>query len=70
MRLKLFILGTLLLLPSFVFAGNITASQSVTSDWGSGFCENITLKNTGNTETSWSELYFTLNNATITSLWG
>lgn len=69
MRLKLIVVSIILLLPSLVFAGSIIASQSTTSDWGSGFCENISLKNTGNTEASWSELYFTLNNSIITSLW-
>lgn len=68
--LSIFLAIVYIYIPHFVFAESIVASQSTTSDWGSGFCENISLKNTGTTEASWSELGFILNNATITGLWG
>jgi cellulase/cellobiase CelA1 len=68
--LAIFLAILYIYIPHFVFAENIVASQSITSDWGIGFCGNISLKNTGTTEASWSELTFVLSSATVTSLWG
>jgi peptidoglycan/xylan/chitin deacetylase (PgdA/CDA1 family) len=47
----------------------VTASLALSSDWGSGYCTNITLTN-GNTTaiTSWS-LTVNLNNTTVASVW-
>lgn len=44
--LSIFLTIVYICIPHFVFAESIVASQSITSDWGIGFCENISLKNT------------------------
>lgn len=34
--------------------GQVTATQAVTSDWGSGYCANVDVKNTGATAVVWN----------------
>ncbi|GAB3452968.1 hypothetical protein GCM10027321_02460 [Massilia terrae] len=46
----------------------ITAQQTISSDWGSGYCANMTLTNTGPSAGPWT--YKQAFPDTITSLWG
>ncbi len=59
-----------LLMPYTLFASGLAATQTITSDWNTGFCVNITLKNTDATPATWSSFFFNLSNATISSSWG
>ncbi|MCA9797759.1 MAG: cellulase family glycosylhydrolase, partial [Candidatus Eremiobacteraeota bacterium] len=52
-----------------VVAGGLTASYAVTSDWGSGYCAEVSITNgTGATVTT-AGLRFELAGATITATW-
>ncbi len=57
------------LLPFSTFAVGIQGSSTASGDWGSGFCQKISLANTESTSQSWSEIRFTLKNAKITNSW-
>lgn len=51
-----------------IASGAVTATMSATSDWGAGFCESLTIKNTGAPVTNWT-LKIATGGATLTNLW-
>jgi hypothetical protein len=52
-----------------VTSGSVTATLETTSSWSGGFCQSVTLKNTGTAISSWT-LTVATNGATISSIWG
>ncbi|MGC4063313.1 MAG: cellulose binding domain-containing protein [Polyangiaceae bacterium] len=53
---------------SAVSSGAVTATLETTSAWSGGFCQSVTIKNTGTTVTNWT-LKIATNGATISSIW-
>jgi hypothetical protein len=51
-----------------VLSGSVTATLTTTSDWGAGFCQSVSLKNTGSAVTSWT-LNLATNGASISNIW-
>jgi hypothetical protein len=49
-------------------SGSVTATLQTTSSWSGGFCQSVTIKNTGAQVTNW-KLAVATNGATISSLW-
>ncbi len=47
----------------------VSATLSVTSDWGSGYCANVRIKNDGSTPTTNWTATIALNGASVTSSW-
>lgn len=53
---------------SAVSSGTVTATLQTTSSWSGGFCQSVTIKNTGASVASWT-LKLASNGATLSSIW-
>jgi endo-1,4-beta-xylanase len=53
---------------SSVTSGSVTATLSTTSDWGAGFCDNVTISNKGSNVTNWT-IKIATNGATLSQIW-
>lgn len=49
-------------------SGAVTATLTTSSDWGSGFCASVTIKNTGTTVSNWT-LKISTNGSTTSNIW-
>ncbi|MFZ4462167.1 MAG: glycoside hydrolase family 44 protein, partial [Patescibacteria group bacterium] len=70
MNIKSVVAATLsLLLPITSFAAGLQPTSTLNGDWGTGFCSNISIKNTDATSATWSTLTLPLSGANISNFW-